>query len=267
VNAPARPSRPLSKYVAVAAVALRQGFAHRGVALGRCGFFVVLLLVFSRLWKTVLGAAPGSGASDYLWYLAATEWVALGIPLSHLDVERDVRSGEIAYALPRPVSYVAAKVAEGFGSLLSRMVLLGVTGFAAAWALSGSLPRDPRGLLLCVPLALLAGLLGVVCGVAIGVGAFWLQDAAPLYWVWQKLTFVLGGLILPLTVYPGWLRAVAEWTPFAAMLYGPGRTALGFDPAAAATTAALLLGWSGLAILFLAWVYRRGLCVLDVNGG
>jgi hypothetical protein len=26
--------------------------------------------------------------------------------------------------------------------------------------------------------------------------AFWLQDISPVYWVWQKLMFVLGGLML-----------------------------------------------------------------------
>jgi ABC-2 type transport system permease protein len=78
---------------------------------------------------------------------------------------------------------------------------------------------------------------------------------------------VLGGLILPLSIYPDWLRAVAEWTPFAAMLYGPGRTAVAFDPGAAAVAVALLLAWGAAAAAFLFWLYRRGLRVLDVNGG
>jgi hypothetical protein len=44
--------------------------------------------------------------------------------------------------------------------------------------------------------------------------SFWLQEVAPVYWVWQKLLFVLGGLMLPLQVYPAfypetrWVHAI-----------------------------------------------------------
>jgi ABC-2 type transport system permease protein len=79
--------------------------------------------------------------------------------------------------------------------------------------------------------------------------------------------FVLGGLVLPLTLYPDWLRRIAEASPFSAFLYGPGRLALGFDPAAALRTVAMLLLWGAAAGLLAAWLHRRGLRVLDVNGG
>jgi ABC-2 type transport system permease protein len=258
-----------AKYVAVAAVAARHGLAHRAVLAGRSVFYVLLLLIFSRLWRVVLdrGAVEGAGAKEMLWYLAITEWVILGAPLPHQDIERDVRTGQVAYGLPRPLSYVGGKVAENVGSLLVRMATLGVVGFVAAWALAGGLPDDPRGLTVAVPLALLAGVVSVVYGVAIGVSAFWLQDASPVYWVWQKLTFVLGGLILPLSIYPAWLQDVARCTPFPWMLYGPGRCALGLDVGTAIATATALVGWGLAGTLLLAVLYRRGLRVLDVNGG
>ena len=43
--------------------------------------------------------------------------------------------------------------------------------------------------------------------------AFWLQDVAPVYWVWQKLMFVLGGLMLPLELYPAFIQRAAAFTP------------------------------------------------------
>ena len=187
--------------------------------------------------------------------------------MPHQDVERDVRTGEIAYGLPRPLSYVGWKVAENVGSMLVRMLVLGVTGFFAAWVLAGALPHDPRGLLVALPLGLLAGVVFIVYGVAIGVSAFWLQDAGPVYWIWQKLAFVLGGLILPLSIYPEWLQAIARWTPFPSLLYGPGRSARGLDLGAAATTALMLLFWGVLGAALLVVLYRRGLRILDVNGG
>jgi ABC-2 type transport system permease protein len=258
-----------AKYVAVAGIAVRHGLAHRAVLATRAAVYVVFLVIFSRLWRVVLdrGAVEGADATEMLWYLAVTEWVMIGTPMPHQDVERDVRTGQIAYGLPRPLSYVGWKVAENVGSLLVRLLVLGVVGFFAAWALAGSLPHDPRGLLLAVPLGAMAGVVTIVYGAAIGVSAFWLQDASPVYWIWQKLTFVLGGLILPLSIYPGWLREVARWTPFPSLLYGPGRSVLGWDLGAALSTAGLLLLWGALGVAALLALFRRGLRVLDVNGG
>jgi ABC-type uncharacterized transport system permease subunit len=68
-------------------------------------------------------------------------------------------------------------------------------------------------------------------------------------------------------VYPDWLQRAAYFTPFAPLLHGWARLALDPDPALAAKTALLLLGWGAALVAFLAWLYRRALVVMDVNGG
>ena len=74
---------------------------------------------------------------------------------------------------------------------------------------------------------IVAGVVSVFFHAAIGCAAFWLQDASPVYWIWQKFNFVLGGLILPLSLYPEWLQKVAYLSPFSALLNGTGRCAFG----------------------------------------
>lgn len=254
-------------YAAAARVAARHAWATRGDAFGRTAFLGVLLFIFGRLWHSVAADGGTQDARAYLWYLAVTEWVLLSVPGVHLDVMADVRSGDLAYRLSRPVSYVGTRVAEAMGTLFVRMAILGPASFAYAWIFSGGLPDDPRGLALGVPLGLLAGTFGVAAQAGIGLTAVWIQDVSPVYWVWQKLAFVLGGLILPLHLYPGWLRAFAAWTPFSAFLNGPARVAFGWDPAEAALTAASLLGWILATALGVRWLHRRALAVLDVNGG
>lgn len=257
------------KYLAVSGTALRQSLSERAAILGRIAFYAVILLIFSRLWTVVRegGALPGRSAADLLWYLAITEWVVLSQPPIHLDIEQEIRTGDIAYRLARPVSYLGTRLAESAGDVALRLATLGVAGVALAWGFGGSLPTDPRGLLFAVPLGLLAAAVGLLFHAVIGLTAFWLQDCSPLYWIWQKLAFVFGGLLLPLEIYPEWLRAIALWTPFSALMYGPGRMAFGWDPAYAALVAAKLVLWAALAALLVRVVYRRALVVLDVNGG
>ena len=259
----------LPRYLAVANTALRQSLSEPAAFLGRTAFYAIILLIFSRLWEVVheRGALPGVSPGELVWYLAITEWIVLSWPLVHLDIERDVRSGDIAYRLTRPVSYLGARLAEAAGDFALRAVTIGAAGLLFAWLLTGGFPADPRGLLLVVPLGLLAAWVGLAFHTTIGLLAFWLQDSSPVYWIWQKFAFILGGLMLPLEIYPAWLRTIAEWTPFSALMYGPGRMAFGFDPTFAALVACKLIGWGIVASALLVWVYRRALRVLDVNGG
>jgi viologen exporter family transport system permease protein len=256
----------LRAHAAIAAVSARQAAAARVELLARAGLYVVILVVFSRLWRAT-SALGAPGPTELLWYLAATEWVLLSIPLVHLDLERDVRQGEVATLLARPVPWLSRRIAEALGQLAVRLAVLGVVGVAAARLLAGSWPSDPRGLLATLVVGVAGGVFGVLAQSAIGLAAVWMTDVAPLFWIWQKSAFFLGGLILPLSLYPAWLRDSAVWTPFAAYLYGPGRLAMGLDLAEAARDVALLLGWTLLALLLLRTVHRRALRVLDVNGG
>jgi ABC-2 type transport system permease protein len=256
----------LSARLAIAVVAARQAATARAEIAARAGLYVVILLVFSRLWRATPGAA-GAGATELLWYVAATEWVLLSVPLVHLELERDVRQGDVAILLARPVPWLSRRIAEAMGQLVVRLATLGVVGLVAARLLGGAWPADPRGLPLALVVGVAGGTFGVLAQAAIGVSAVWMHDVAPVYWIWQKLAFVLGGLLLPLALYPAWLRTTAEWTPFAAFLNGPGRLAMGLDVPSALRDAALLVAWTVAAALLLRTLHRRALRVLDVNGG
>jgi ABC-2 type transport system permease protein len=98
-----------------------------------------------------------------------------------------------------------------------------------------------------------------------GLTAFWLGDVTPLFWVWQKLLFILGGLMLPLAIYPEWLQRVAWLTPFPSLLAGPAEFMIG---AGDGWWLALRLSAWAFAIALLARVlFRRAVRTLQVNGG
>ena len=225
--------------------------------------------MFAQLWDTVFAEVTSSDLStrDLLWYLAVTEWIVLSFPYVHTLIEMDARTGELAARLPQPVSYVAARFAEGAGGSAVRLVVVGVAAGLLTTALAGGLPREPFALLLVVPLAIIATAFGLLSVVGIGLSAIWLHDSAPLFWIWQKLAFILGGLILPLEIYPDLFRRIAIWTPFGAMLNGPGRQMLSPDLGDALLVAGQLAVWTGLLAAVVGLVWRPALRSLNAHGG
>ena len=90
--------------------------------------------------------------------------------------------------------------------------------------------------LTAVPALILAAAMGAMTGllfqVVIGFLTAWVGNPAPAYWIWQKLVFVFGGLFIPLTLYPAWLRDLGRETPFAAILFHPASLVLDARPEA-----------------------------------
>jgi ABC-2 type transport system permease protein len=259
------------KYVAIARLAFWQRLSERAVLIGRLAFYFLVLLVFSCVWRTLFTAHPehaGSGrtAADYVWYLALTEWIMLAQPALYLDIEADVRSGDIAYQLTRPMSYVGGKVAEGIGDLLLRLLVFAPFGLAFARLLSGQWV-DPFALGCAALLGVLAAVVMLLTYAAIGLCSFWLHDTTPVYLIWQKLLFVLGGLMVPLSLYPDWLQALARALPFSSVLYEPGRLLLegsaSFEPGVLLE----LLGWLLLSALTVAGLERLGRRSIEIQGG
>jgi viologen exporter family transport system permease protein len=262
-------TRAAGKYLAFARAAARRARAERTVVLGRTLFLGVILFLFSRIWDLIgaTAALPGVGKRELVWYLALTEWGVLSTPPVFLAIEADVRSGDVACRLLRPVDYVTSQIAEAAGECLLRMAFVAPFAALFAYLLAGGLPADPRGLLLAVPLALQASLLSILCLAAIGLAAFWIVDTSPFFWLWQKLAFVLGGLLFPLELYPEWVQRLAHLTPFPLLCWAPGRMALGWAPDVAAASALSGVTWLAILVGLLAFESSRARARLTIDGG
>lgn len=256
------------KYAAFARIAIAQARRERAEVYGRAAFFVVILGVFSSLWRAVADAGLPIAAEprSLVWYLAATEWIVLSAPPIHLEIQEAIRRGDVAYQLGRPASYVIAELAAALGLLAVRAPLLGLTAFVCAYAFTGWIP-PARALAIVVPFGLAGAALLTALFLWTGLLAFWLQDVSPIYWVGQKLMFILGGLMLPLQFYPEIVRRVAALTPFPAILGGPASFLLNDGLIAPGALAGRLAIWSVVTAVGVAWVFRRARAALTVNGG
>ena len=260
--------RTAAKYLAFVRLAMIQAGHQRAELYGRIGFFAIVLGVFTSLWRAVedagmpIAAVPGG----LVWYLAATEWIVLSVPLVHLHVQESIRRGDVVCQLGRPISFVGAALAEGLGALALRLMVLAGPAFALAWWFTGVMP-PLHAFVAVIPFGLAAAILLTALHLGIGLLAFWLQDVAPIYWVFQKLMFVLGGLMLPIQLYPEVVQRIASWTPFPSILAGPASFVLSEPAIDARSLAIRLFAWTTVVALGLCGLSRRAVAALTINGG
>ncbi len=259
----------MQKYLKVFQLSLRHASKNYKLFVGLGIFLITCLLIFEHLWKIAAAKAGVEtfSSEELLWYIALNEWVLIAIPAIDDEIESDLHSGRLAYLLPRPISYLGSCFAQALGELCINLLILGLITFAFTFWKVGSLPFAPWGIGISFLLALAAGSLAILFHMLIGLSSFWLQDIGPCVWVWEKLLFMLGGLMLPLAAYPEWIQAIAYWTPFPAILSERSALALNFSMQQILFLSTMLAVWYAIAILALVSLYRRGLRILNIQGG
>jgi ABC-2 type transport system permease protein len=109
--------------------------------------------------------------------------------------------------------------------------------------------------------------LDALIAVLIGLLAFWLEEVSPAFWIYQKLLFTVGGLFLPLELFPDQLERVARWLPFQFITHVPARAFVQFDLQSVARSAAgqVVYGLMLTALVLVVWSRARRRLV--VHGG
>ncbi|HZA41425.1 MAG TPA: ABC-2 family transporter protein [Actinomycetota bacterium] len=258
----------MSPYRAAFLSGMRRAISEPGELSVRMLFYAVILIVFSALWKAAVGAVGGPiegyGYVALLWYVVAAEGAVIATkPRLIEDIGTDIASGAIAVEMLRPVSVVGFRIAAELGESFVRLGFATVVGGGLAIAFAGG-PPNPAGLGLAVPSAVLAVACNLAAQHAFAAVAFWLEDAKSAWFLYQKLVFLVGGMLLPLEFLPGSLRAVAWVLPFWTTSYAPARLAAGH------VEAELLLGqllWLAALVGAAMAAFAAGERRLEVAGG
>ena len=256
-------------HAATFACSFRERLRYPAESLGFAVFLPALLFVFASLWTATSRAHPLGGwtPARLVLYLLVTELVTMSPGWAHQAIAASVRSGDVAGDLLRPVHWVPMQLARTLGNACARFLILLAAGSVALVALFGAPRLDVRGVVAVSVLLPLAIALDCCARVLVGLLAFWFEESSPFFWIWQKLAFVMGGLMIPLDLYPPWLQSAAACLPFSAMIYGPARALVAFDAHEAASALARLLAWLAVAVLLLTLTFSRASRRLALNGG
>jgi ABC-2 type transport system permease protein len=177
-----------------------------------------------------------------------------------------VKDGSIAYLLNKPYDFLLYQLSTTMGETIFRAVMNAFFGGAMILWLVGP-PEHPEGLIIALPAILGAWILHFCVTAMIGLGAFLVEDISAFMWIYQKLAFIFGGMLIPLDFYPAWLQTIARALPFSSITYGPARLFVTPTPALFLSVMSMQILWIVILGLLLSFAYRRGVAYLTVNGG
>jgi ABC-2 type transport system permease protein len=229
-------------------------------------FYLIVSGVLASLWGAAAahGDVAGYSGVALTWYVVTSEAAVCALNIRLIEeVGDEIGSGAVAVEMQRPLPVLAVRLAVEVGRGVARLAVLLVPGAVLAWLIAGP-PSNAGGVVLALPALVLAITANLALQYALAGAAFWLRDTKAMWFLYQKLVFILGGMLLPLEVLPGALRDVAFHLPFLAMAYVPARLAAGHvEPA----LLLLQVGWLVILGGVAAGVFTLGQRRLQVVGG
>jgi len=231
------------------------------------GFGVELAVVWF-LWQAVflesgldaIGDPPRTFENTVVYYLCAIlvgklvrgqEWEAA--------VSQDIYTGGLNRYLLFPAHYLPFKYAQRLGGLGPGVVELVLFGTVAYLWLGLDAHVTVATAAMALSCVAVASFLYFAIDVVIHLIAFWADNVWSLDLGKWFLISVLGGYMLPLSVYPGWAQHILELLPFRVFFDLPVRVLLGeLGPLGWARGMGLALGWCAVFTALGRFLWWRG---------
>jgi ABC-2 type transport system permease protein len=239
---------------------------------------LVANLTFGLLKVAVLFATVRAAGGHLHGYDTASistyVWLSQGLLGSvnlngRTDLALRVKNGQVAVDFLRPVDLQAATFATETGASLFALIPRGLPSvLLGALTVGMALPSSPVFYLLGAVSVLLGIVISAATVYLIAVAGFWLVETRGLQILYMLASGFLGGLIVPIALFPHWLRIIAAATPFPSIMMYPIDVLSGLGgPAAAAGLVLAQLAWlagvAGIGQL----LTRAGRRRLEVQGG
>jgi ABC-2 type transport system permease protein len=234
---------------------------------------VVRIVLLAAIYKVAYDHQSHVGLpyANAVWSIAL--YFALIIGLSTRNVfkliDRDVKTGAVEAVLVRPLDWRLTKVCMQIGKNLLEVAVISCSFFVTLVLLIG-LPDmsfiTPVFIIGYLAIMLMAIIASSALFVAVGLTAFWLNDAQPTYRLVDKVILIFGGAFVPIALLPQVVQEVVRYSPFS--MYAAS-TQL-FNPDLARYLVPTLVSsviWTLLTILFCNWVWSRVQRRIEVNGG
>jgi ABC-2 type transport system permease protein len=264
----------IDRQIGVIAASIKQEMAYRfNFFTAILGALLTMALLYF-LWTAIYHSATTMAMS----YQALITYVCLGQAFSFArpgqrrvftKIGGGIRSGDVLIDLIRPTDYQLLTFSDTLGAYLMETVMVSLPSYLLALLIFGiDLPASPQAALGFV--LSLVGALFLIFSLdfMIGLLAFWTFSVWGLGYAKIAVINILAGTIIPLSLFPDWLRRIALALPFKGMAYTPLAIYVGEIEGSAIWTNILgQFAWGIGLVLLTRLLWLRARRRIEIQGG
>jgi len=202
-------------------------------------------------------------------------YVAIALLLSEYvsgvgnQLSSNIRDGSVAIELLRPYDYLTKLVSVDLGIKLSASFRNTIPMVIIAFIfLKINFPKTVEAGLLFAVSIIIGILLGAFFDLIVGVVAFWTINIWGLRVLRSAILTFFSGSLIPISLFPEWLRTISHLLPFQSMIYIPVSIYTGtLNGSDAYLAIAVQLLWLLILFLLVRFVWSRALRKVTIFGG
>ena len=235
--------------------------------------YIIHIFIFLNLWKFIYSDSSqlinGYNMKQMIWYVIITEllWTSIGGRSLCRKICDDVRSGNIAYNINKPYSYVEYSLFSHAGATTVRFIFVTILGMILGFIFLGSFPNlnilELLGVLFTCALSLI---INILLTISVGLLSFFIEDANPFYWVYSKFILIIG-TIFPIEFFPKLLQPIIKYSPIYVICYGPAKLFVDFKLDMFLQILVFQIVYIIISFAICHLIYKKGVKRLNVNGG
>jgi ABC-2 type transport system permease protein len=267
------PWRNVPAYRQIIGSRLRTTLAYRQNTFFLLAILVLQIFILRKVWTALyVGHTTVDGLTLHALLVYVTlanlqNWVLQDPTVSHYMYAR-VREGQVAFDLVRPVGFVPQMFAHLAGSSFAT-VIFGICALPLIF-FAGKLgaPASTNALLLYLASFVLAYIITTLLTLMLGMIAFWATEISGITMLYWLINQFFAGALVPISLFPGPIRIIADALPFQATTYTPVAIYVGrLDGADAFGALGVQALWVVL-LIFGSWaMWQRALHRVVVQGG
>jgi len=190
-------------------------------------FFPIIIQVF--MWTAIFKSSPnkiiyGYTYSQMIMYsiMAAiiSKLVASGI---EYDIANDIKNGILNKFIVQPIGYYFYKICGSFGQKTFQLGVVTILSSILLFIvnLKMNLNIGYQGILLAIPVIILALILNILMSCTISLISFWITEAWAAFMILDLFINISGGGVFPLDIFGDKVLAVMNVLPFEYLIYFP----------------------------------------------
>lgn len=233
-------------------------------------FLVLILFVMFSLYKTLYSGNPsfdGFTINMIIYYIVIAESIELSKVYIFRKISEEIKDGTCIYNLLRPISYISYHYFTSLGEIVLKFISIIIVGFITATIMVGFNKEIIKNFLISLPAIFMGINLNFFIMVMIGMLAFSMEEVSPIYWIYQKFLFILGGLFFPLEFFPQWVQNISKYLPTTYILYFPAKLVVNFNKKLYLQGISIQFFYLILTIIITILIYKKGIKNMSINGG
>ncbi|MCK4261441.1 MAG: ABC-2 family transporter protein [Halanaerobiales bacterium] len=179
----------------------------------------ITILIWNAVYRSNNQFAENVGftAIEMIGYLIFANIAFKLVETNNYEVSNEIRNGDLNKYLLKPFSYIRYKAINLLSKFTIKIVIYAIPILISMVVFKISILK----IFLFAMAVLLALVLNYLLNLVLSFLTFWLLNISGIFALIQFVTSFLAGILVPLNLFPNWLRTLSEFLPFKYLGYAP----------------------------------------------